>query len=799
MSGSDMSPARPASGSGPVAAARVELASRNSSLELSIVASDFRPLASGVGRLSVEVPPGIYQLVARAGPVVERKLIRLDPGGVYSDADVAVRFPAPAPVTDTSTSHEYQQDAAQQASQAAAQMAGPPSALVIVVRDVRGYDGPPMEAGDVACFGLVDQSLNPVPGFDQGWSLKPKEAVAVWSGRLPSGGYALRTDPARAQGGARRPATSQAFDQSIWLSANWQTVVFITTGEGGPRTSAASVHMAQVGIGWSPYETEVGLALELAHWGLRMGRSVVPENLLNVLLGTKFVNPMLGIVGAHSLLLRADTDPGLLEIVLSNLENMVPGHPDVIALRWMAAARRGGAGVGASTVRMPPAQPAPAAIWPPMMLPSYRALIEMDAAHPTAIADGSPAERAAANLLIQGIWTNWMPLPPVPPGLSPEPPRRRIGRARRGLAAAAVLPALSREPALIERVPLEDPATARVAGYLGALAALEGPTGRAERFATLTREEIGLATTLPAATVDRAMASIAAAVTPGGGAGGGSAIRTSLSFVAAGTLLLAGALGVVALCAGSDVCSPAPAETPTPVITPEPTSTPRPTGTSPPATSTPEPTPILLEHPATIEFGQITIGGKAGELRLTVLAAQQVDLRFEVAENPGDAYVVGECEWADTASDLLGCTVVVTFTPRQEGAHLGALAMLVADDPDPRTIQLVGEGVAPFLRFRDRVEFGSVTIGFPRTESLIVFATEPVDLQFGIIEDATGAFSTDPTCKWVENEFGLFECAVLVGFDPRESGGQVATLGIFTAEPEPRRIELVGEGFFQIL
>ena len=173
------------------AESQVELYSSLSSIELSLVASDFRPVASGVGRLSATVTPGIYQVVARAGPVTERRLISVGPGETYRDDEVKVRFPTPAPINKTATSHEYHQEAAVEATGRLSQMTGPASGLAIVVRDVRGTDGPPFDANDVACFALIDANLNPVPGFGQGWHVRDGLAVAFWSGRLPAGGYAL--------------------------------------------------------------------------------------------------------------------------------------------------------------------------------------------------------------------------------------------------------------------------------------------------------------------------------------------------------------------------------------------------------------------------------------------------------------------------------------------------------------------------------------------------------------------------------------------------------------------------------
>lgn len=786
MSLSDPPPTGADAGSGANPTAQVELVSRNASLELSVVASDFRPLAGGMGRLSATLAPGIYQVVARAGPVVERKLVRLEAGAVYRDDNVAVAFPSPAPVRDTTTAHEYHQVAAEQASNAVVQATGPPSGLVVVVRDVRGQQGPPFAVDDVAPFGLLDESLRPVEGFEGGWTVQAAEAVATWSRRLPAGGYVLRTDPSRGGGGDRHSASTQAFDQSIWLSDSWQTIVFITTGPGGPRTSAASVHMNSVDLAWSPHEVDVLNALELAMLGLREGRSVLPNDLLGVLLGTKFVNPMLGLIGAHSLLLRDAPDPDLLNVVVNNLEGMLPGHPDVLALRWIAATR---GAAGASRDASAAGAPGGGATWPPMLLPSYRGLIDMDAAHPNAISDGSVAERAAANLLVQGVWTSWLPLPLAPP---PGP---------RGADVAGVLPLLARDPSLIENVPLADPATARVAGYLGALAALEGPAGRVERFASLSAQEIGLATTLPVSTVNRALARIATALAPPlvPPRGIGRLISGSLPIVAAGALLLAGVVGAVAWCAGSDACplggGADPTPSPTATQTPPPTvATTQPARTRPPTASPPPATPIALDYLEKLDFEEVTIGGDPGLRELAVRFREPVPIRIELAENLDEAFTLEDgCLGMDPNSSLLECTALVAFRPARAGEHIGALALFAGEEAQPRTIHLIGQGVAPFLRYEDRLEFGDATVNRPIRKELVVFATERVPFQVGIIEGETGVFVPE-ACEWVEVGSEQFECTVWVVFNPSRTGDHFAILGIFTAEPDPRKIELTGSG-----
>jgi hypothetical protein len=814
MSGSD-----PPSGAD---SASVELSARIPSIELSVVGSDFRPVAVGMGRLSARVPPGIYQVVARAGPVVDRTLISLEPGATYRNDDLFVGFPAAAPVQGTTTSHEYHQYLAQQASVAVGQSAGPPCGLLLVVRDVRGMEGPPLTDADLACFVLLDQSLNALPGFEQGWRLQEGAAIATWGSRMLAGGYALRTDPSRLGGDARRPSGRQAYDMSVWLSPGWQTVVFITTGPAGPQASAASVHMAPVDQGWSPFEADVGLALELANWGLREGRSAVPDDLLGALLNTKFVNPMLGIVGAHSLFLRRQPDPKLLRVVMDNLEAMVPGHPDVLALRWLFAARQAqetGAGPWPADGQRPPG----GVTWPPMLLPSYRALVAMDAFDPGVIVDGSPAERAAANLLVQGTWTNWAPLSPAPPAGPPRDPA--------GPQAVGVLPLLGRDPRRIEQLPLDDPATARVAAYLSALAALEGPAGREQRFATLSPQEIGLATTLPSATVDRTLARWDASLGPpqrrrqrNDGPTPPGPLSGLLPLLLLGAVLFGGALGV-AWCAGSEECpipigrsdstptaslqpqTPPPEttapQTPAPQTPAPPTEAPvtRPPVTDAPATDAPvtdTATPVVLSHDAELPRWPLMLGAsESREFRVT--SSGEGVVRFAIDDRAAGAFsVVPECEPVEIEPGVYGCAALLTFAPLREGPFETTMTVSADGAPEPGTVRLSGEGLPLVLEHEDRIVFDEVDLpsqGSPPPPRIVRFsvdATEQVELLFRVVENQANFFSADRSCTWESVDEEQFRCQIEVRFQPTDDGPYSAVLEIVTAEPAARRVPMSG-------
>lgn len=464
--------------------AQLHVSSPMTSLEFALVDTEFREIGRGTGKLDLDVPAGIYELEYQAGPSLGRRLISLEPGQVYEDRDILLEFPSPAPIDGTSTSHEYQQDAARNASLTSSAPGTGPASLVIMVRNLRGSEHLPFDRSTVTPLELMGNHLEPFTDFKDSWQLDSAAGWATWSGRLAPGGVALRVTRWAEQTAKGEPLV---FDQSLWLTAGWQTLLFISNSSEGALPESASVHMARVGVDWSPYEREVGQAVELALWSLRQGRSQVPPDLMNLLLGSKFQNPMLGILGAHSLLLSAKPDLELVDQVVGNLEGLVPGHPDVAALRWLAAEAR-------SNRRVPKTKvPGTRVDWPPMLQTSYAALIRKDANDGETIVDGSVAERAAAQLLNRGVWTAWEPLErPKPPPLKPVKPFR--------------LP-LPREPEAIRRAPIADPATKKVARYIADVAEVR-KDDVSKVLDEVDSAQVGVAAGLPSASVKRALTEI---------------------------------------------------------------------------------------------------------------------------------------------------------------------------------------------------------------------------------------------------------------------------------------------------
>lgn len=772
--------------------ARLTLRSTNALLEITVVDSDFRPVASGVGSLEATVPPGIYQVVARAGPAVERRLVSLGPGEEHSASDLAVAYPSAAPVEGSATSHEYHMMLAEEVTRRAPDT-GAASWCAVVVRDVRGLQGPALERSTLGRVELRDRRLQPVPGFDGGWDHRPAEGAAAWGGALEPGAYVLRT----------RGSERGSMDRSIWVQSGWQTVVFLTVGPSGELPAALSIHMVDAALWWSPVEDRVAEAAELASAALEEGRQIVPGELLRLLLDTKFRNPVFGLIGAHALLLGRDPDPATVSMVLNNLDMLLPGHPDVVALRWLAAERLPG---------IAPVLAAGAGIdWPPMLLPSYQALLRADARDSGVLRDGSFAERMATTLVMQGIWTAWRPIPaetPPPTAPSLEAAADRDGAGATGTLLADLAPTAHE----MTRLAAPDPATARVARYLGSVADLEGPDGALDRFRQMTTGELALATQLPSATVERSVRELHRLVNPSGPPGpeepddghdegdgggengrgedgggddgengrGGAHVPLAL-LMAIGLLLLVGIGFAIGLVVGGDGPSPSPSPDATPTRAGTPTSSPPPTATPSP-TPTPVPVPDVEVDPEELDFGVVLMDDRRDGV-VTIRSVGNAPLSVI------DAFIgEGGQEFGAFPEDCVGrmlepgdsCIVEVLFSPAEPDQRVGTL-IVELEELGSRIVRLSGIGEP-----RNAIEFdpSPADLGTDWTPIAVV-ALGPVRIVDVRIEgDGAGFFEHDPAGCLDQPDLGEgATCDVLARLRPGvdQGGSYGATLVVETA------------------
>jgi hypothetical protein len=363
-----------------------------------------RPLAQQDGSLWLELPPGLYPVRVERGGQITDLVLRHS-----AEAPVDRVIPAPQrgtalPSTDSSTGKDYYRAAAHLYSTTNTGSGPLPASagdddprLFIFVRAASrdaaagAWVGNGLELcdRDGAILSLFGEE-HTVADAAEGW--------LAFSRRLPAGFYRLRwVDPS----GSRAIA--------LTLFADWDTQVFVPFDD-RPRVERASILLPHHGESFDPdspdtQSTDMGLL------GLRLGRDLVPGEVRSELLYGKFHNPMLGLIGAHLLLMAAEPKREYVDMVLGNLRwNLLGDVPDVRALEWRAWQRLGG--------DRPPQAPF---IEPPMLRAGLRAVIDADAEVGGLVpADGilswiSLYQRA------DSAWTTWSP--PVQVHAEPRPER----------------------------------------------------------------------------------------------------------------------------------------------------------------------------------------------------------------------------------------------------------------------------------------------------------------------------------------------------------------------------------------
>lgn len=480
----------------PEQSASLSVDSSLDSMQVSLVDSSFNEVVSGAGGLRADgLRPGIYELRFSAGTVAESRLISLSPGEVHQEiAELA--FPTATPLPGSSTRDLSHELIAERASQHIARVA----------QDYELTGAPPVGGGLLVMSRVADGKVSfteppelevqritappdSYPSVSEKWLDDTGPTWVVKAGAVDAGGYCLRT----------RDGTT--VEQPIWVAPGWQTLVFLPSSCDGVEVGQATIVMFPADRTWEPgYELETAQANELALAGLRERRSILPDDLTQVLLESKFVDPMLGLLGAHSLLLRPEVNFEQFDIVIRNLERLLPGLPDVTGLKVLGAEARAAAGEPGEEIN----EPLEPIAWPPMLLPAYAALIRYDAlTGGGTIVPGSPAETVAGLLRGDSIWTAWSPAPDW------QRRRRRLfsSSRRRGLFRGFGRPDLGEA---LREIELAEPATRQVMDYLASVADVEEPTTFSEMLQTElgSPENIAAAITVPLMAVNRALKSI---------------------------------------------------------------------------------------------------------------------------------------------------------------------------------------------------------------------------------------------------------------------------------------------------
>jgi hypothetical protein len=303
--------------------------------EIFVIDGDMNLVERGMGRLVTKpLPPGIYKVKARAGSqTLEQHVVLQSPNQRLRLP--RFQFASPAPLADTSQTHEYHMAAAERESRRTHAQIGNGSRLFLLARewtpDTRGWTADARAA-------LKPRSTQPARGLSL-LREDGKELVDIAAAGVTD---AAPTDPWSAcnivlDPGAYRlvlKTPERILEQTVVACRGWQTQVFLTMADAGDARFAdlsnASILMGS-GSGVDVGDERLRWT-EYARLALANQRKFLSDDVRS-LLKEKFENPMHGIYGAHLLLLEPKPDLQALSVAIGHLRRLVGrDHPDVEAL-----------------------------------------------------------------------------------------------------------------------------------------------------------------------------------------------------------------------------------------------------------------------------------------------------------------------------------------------------------------------------------------------------------------------------------------------------------------------------------
>ncbi|XXF79251.1 hypothetical protein P2318_05715 [Myxococcaceae bacterium GXIMD 01537] len=467
--------------------------------EIFVVDGSYQLAGRGLGEVRGEYAPGLYKVKIQTGSRIWERYVRLEPGSEEllgepegatlerEDGGVVLSFPrlyfaTAMPLAETSWAREEHTHEAIVQSRRVHARIGRGSQLFVFIRTWTHAPAPGNQPGIPASFEL---SLHALDGrrlvdlvAEGAWDDDLEDPWAACNVELDPGAYLLR----------RGTDAGFDLDQVVVASPGWQTQVFLcelqrrddSAGEWLGSTHS-SIHLRRPGEGFNPDSPGLRLT-ELTRIGLRNRRPVITPELLRELRETVDRNPMLGLYGAHLLMLSETPDLDLVRKVVEHLRALLGRHPDVEAL----ALRLGGDTAASATFPVPP-----------MLLRGWTLVVRETVSHPEIVPRGSLSAAIGDRLWGEGPWLIWKALS------APAAQRAPVSSGDSVEALVTRLQAVPAErlQALREATALERALIAHVRGERPAL-----PVEREGASLPLpTRERMVRALGVPAATLEAAL------------------------------------------------------------------------------------------------------------------------------------------------------------------------------------------------------------------------------------------------------------------------------------------------------
>lgn len=320
---------------------RVRVRTGDPLAEVFLVDHSFALADRAIGMLDSRVAAGVYKIKVRVGEVIAERLVVLDRD---LDIDMSTEFAiaSSAPLLHTSRCNEGHAAAARAASRQLPSPVGHRSQILLVARYWNpGGRSDSEHTGSAASLTGSPPGRLSVRGPD-GTLIADLADISPRITESSSGpAYAaiLGVDPGAYLLRWYDLTAGREVEQAVSALADWQTQVFLLVepDELGPHYSV-SILLARGGHGFDPADP-TAYEVEVARSALATERKVASDHISeNLFLNTD--NPMLGLYGAHLMLIAKDADKpevpfsqDYFDSTVGNLADLLGAdHPDVVAL-----------------------------------------------------------------------------------------------------------------------------------------------------------------------------------------------------------------------------------------------------------------------------------------------------------------------------------------------------------------------------------------------------------------------------------------------------------------------------------
>jgi hypothetical protein len=298
--------------------------------EVFLIDHEFALVSRAVGELDADVEQGVYKVKAQVGEASAERVVILDKSETI-DLSGDLRIASPVPLDGTARTHDFHMAPAAERSRSVVAGAGGGAQVFLCARrwsaPELAYDDS-TKAPDLSLHQPSGETIIDLRESGVGdRSLQDPMLTATVD--VEPGAYLLRW----------RDDSGVIAEQSVEAVNGWQTQVFLLEDAKDETHLAISVLMGQGGFDRNDPQARVADDARIA---LADERRVASQVITEALFA-KFENPMLGLFGAHLMLLARDDEweQTYFDGVVENLASLLgPNQPDVVALATQGGHRR---------------------------------------------------------------------------------------------------------------------------------------------------------------------------------------------------------------------------------------------------------------------------------------------------------------------------------------------------------------------------------------------------------------------------------------------------------------------------